>query len=133
MPKPSDTDRATAPCILVVEDDQVLLHALTTELETLGYSVIATSSADAAMVLIEDGLEFEALITDIAFPGKVNGIELVRHLSNQGHHPPTLILSGQPVGALDLGPLPHVRVLRKPCATPALERAIKDMLPARGP
>jgi CheY-like chemotaxis protein len=47
-------------------------------LSDLGYAVVTAASADEAMEMIESGLGFDLLFTDIVMPGALNGVQLAQ-------------------------------------------------------
>ena len=61
--------------ILVVEDDVDVLAYTTDALETLGYHVLATQNAPAAMLALNSHPDVKLLLTDVELPG-INGQEL---------------------------------------------------------
>ena len=64
------------PIILFVEDDRDVLAVGMATLEEAGYRVQGAASADIAAILLEQGLRFDLLITDIVLPGKLDGFGL---------------------------------------------------------
>ena len=68
----------TRPYILFVEDDDGVLDLGIQVLRDAGYDVVPAVSGDIAEVLLEQGLPFEVLITDIVMPGHLDGFALAR-------------------------------------------------------
>ena len=64
--------------ILVVEDDQWTLDLIHSVLRDAGYGVMSANNADIALIMLEQGLPFQVLITDIAMPGLLDGYGLAR-------------------------------------------------------
>ncbi|WPB59010.1 PAS domain S-box protein [Xylophilus sp. GOD-11R] len=74
-PVQADTDDPTHPpqkgqeCVLLVEDDASLRSVVRESLDGLGYAVHEASSAQAAMMLLDSGVNCELLVTDVGLPG----------------------------------------------------------------
>ena len=64
--------------ILVVEDDEWVLDFIRSALCEAGYGVACAMNGDIAMLMLEQGLPFQVLITDIAMPGLLDGYALAR-------------------------------------------------------
>jgi PAS domain S-box-containing protein len=62
--------------ILVVEDDHLVRDFVVTQLKSLGYTILATSSGAEALKLIDEGVNFDLLFTDVIMPGGMNGRQL---------------------------------------------------------
>jgi DNA-binding response OmpR family regulator len=65
--------------ILLVDDDQLILGALTEILREQGYLTQPATSGDIALVLLNQRVPFQLLITDIFMPGLLDGFALARH------------------------------------------------------
>lgn len=63
-------------CVLVVDDDPVILDALCTLLRTRGFEAPGACCADEAVALLDHGLEPDAILTDLTLPGR-SGEDLV--------------------------------------------------------
>jgi two-component system cell cycle response regulator CpdR len=63
--------------ILLAEDDDSLRTFLTSNLSRAGHSVESFPDGDTAWEALEQGAEFDLLLTDIVMPG-IDGIELAR-------------------------------------------------------
>lgn len=64
--------------VLLVDDDQALLDALTETLRAEGYLAQPAVSGDVALVLLQQRVPFRLLITDIVLPGLLDGFALAR-------------------------------------------------------
>jgi DNA-binding NtrC family response regulator len=64
--------------VLLVDDDQALLNALTETLRAEGYLAQPAISCDVALVLLQQRVPFRLLITDIVLPGLLDGFALAR-------------------------------------------------------
>jgi CheY-like chemotaxis protein len=64
----------TQPLVLIVEDEALLrLHAAAI-FEEAGFATIETSTADAAVAILEAGNDIQVIFTDIEMPGTMNGL-----------------------------------------------------------
>jgi DNA-binding NtrC family response regulator len=64
--------------ILLVDDERDILELGLMALREAGYVVQGAASGDIAMVLVEQGLPFRLLVTDIVMPGLLDGYALAR-------------------------------------------------------
>ena len=64
--------------ILVADDDEAILELILTILRDEGYRVTSAINGDVALVILQQGLPFQLLITDIAMPGLLDGYALAR-------------------------------------------------------
>jgi CheY-like chemotaxis protein len=64
--------------ILVVEDEEAILELTFSILRDEGYRVTSAINGDVALVILQQGLPFRLLITDIAMPGLLDGYGLAR-------------------------------------------------------
>jgi DNA-binding NtrC family response regulator len=96
--------------ILVIDDDEMILYAIKTIFEDMGYSVtITTDPVEGIRNALED--DFDLVITDIRMPGK-NGAEVVdavlakrpdaRILLVTSHPTDPLAVQGLKAGAIGL-------------------------------
>jgi DNA-binding NtrC family response regulator len=66
------------PDVILVDDEHEILEIGAAALRGAGYEVLPAISGDVALILIEQGLPFELLITDIVMPGTLDGFALAR-------------------------------------------------------
>jgi PAS domain S-box-containing protein len=116
--------------ILLVEDEQSILHLGKKMLERSGYRVIPASSPGAALRLArEHSGEIHLLITDVVMP-EMNGRDLAKQLISLYPRIKRLFMSGYTAnviahrGVLDEG----VRFIQKPFGRDELTRAVRDAL-----
>jgi CheY-like chemotaxis protein len=68
-------------CVLLVEDDPEGAAATAALIQSFGWAVAHSCSAEAALDLIEAGAHaFDVVLADIAMPGEFDGVELAVHL-----------------------------------------------------
>ncbi|MET3908544.1 PAS domain S-box-containing protein [Bradyrhizobium sp. S3.3.6] len=121
--------------ILVVEDDPLVQGYVIAQLGSLGYRTLTASDGASALALVDQGVSFDLLFTDIIMPGGMNGRELaeavrlrrprVRVLYTSGYSDNTIVHEGH----LD----PGVALLQKPYRKTDLSQKIREMLTGEGP
>jgi PAS domain S-box-containing protein len=120
--------------VLVVEDDAGVRATAADMLGELGYSVHTAPDADAALVMIENGLKADLLFTDVVMPGTLRSPELAR--SAQAALPDLAVLftSGYAQDAIVHGGRVDegVNLLAKPYTREALARKVRHVLDNRG-
>jgi CheY-like chemotaxis protein len=127
----SPTD-ASGELILVVEDDTMVRDYVTAQLKSLGYQTIAAENAAEALGLVERGLTFDLLFTDIVMPGSMDGSELARAVKGLKPSVKVLFTSGYTDKAIvrEGGLQPDVLLLQKPYRRGELSRMIRAALRA---
>ena len=113
------------PDILLVDDDQHVLHVTTEILRQAGYRIQSVMSADIALVLLREGLPFRLLITDVVLPGMLDGYALARMARDLSPGIPIIYLTGYPPVAEVRGRgAPHGKTLVKPVRAEDLCKAV---------
>ena len=115
--------------VLLVEDNEDLASTSEMMLRTAGLDVIRAASADAALQLIVDGKDSpDAVLSDIAMPGSINGIGLAFELRRRMPELPVLLTTGY---AEQLGEAAEggFRVLPKPTAPEQMLAELRAVLP----
>ena len=124
-------DDSTVSSILLIEDDEIVLHANYGLLEALGYKVIPAYDAEAAMQLMEsETLPPDIIIADYRLPGGCVGTELVQQLRTKaGSQIPVIILTGDITLPDENSYLPDNSLLiQKPARVKELVQAINQLL-----
>ncbi|MDZ4369097.1 MAG: CheR family methyltransferase [Afipia sp.] len=80
------------PIIFVVDDDDQVRTALRSVLEDDGHSVAAYANCEGFLAAYRPG-EGACLLVDAYLPG-MSGLALLRHLNEQGHHLPAIMITG---------------------------------------
>jgi CheY-like chemotaxis protein len=118
--------------ILVVEDDDMVRSYVESELKALGYRVIVTSSAPAALAILRGPEKIHLLFTDVVMPGGMFGTELAKEAARLQPDLKILLTSGHtehPVDAIDGGGR-AVRILNKPYRRHDLAATLRSILKA---
>ena len=126
-PPEDDELRGGSETILCVEDDDVVRAHVTGRLESLGYRVITASNAAEALILVNSGVVFDLLFTDIIMPGAMNGRQLAQKVAELRRPLRVLYTSGNTFGAFDSsGRLGEgVLLLTKPYRKAELARMVR--------
>jgi CheY-like chemotaxis protein len=119
--------------VLIVEDDALVRSYVAAQLESLGYATIAVASGPEALALMDRGVAFDVLFTDIVMPGNMNGRELADAVIRRRPGTPVLYTSGYPEHAVDEhGRLdPGVILLNKPYRKADLARSMRQVIGSR--
>jgi CheY-like chemotaxis protein len=108
----------------LVVDDEELVRASTAEmLSDLGYAVVDAASGEDAMRLVDNGLQFDLLVTDHLMPG-MKGTDLARALRERFPECTALIVSGY---AEVEGIAPDLPRLSKPFRQAELAAALSEL------
>jgi CheY-like chemotaxis protein len=75
---------------LVVDDDPLVRDFVAVQLQSLGYTTIAAADGREALALVDRGMAFDLLFTDVIMPGGMNGCELSDHVARR--RPGTMVL-----------------------------------------
>jgi two-component system cell cycle sensor histidine kinase/response regulator CckA len=126
--QPPDDDR---PCVLIVDDEPIVLDVTRRLVEHLGYSVDAFSDPMAALVAFARAPNrYVAAITDVMTPG-LSGPDLALQLRDVRRDLPIILSTGY----AELLETQHVagftpqQVLRKPLTLARLDAALSAVLP----
>jgi CheY-like chemotaxis protein len=109
--------------VLLVEDHALLRELMAQILDSTGFKVTTAESGEAAMQLLEAGLNPQVLLSDIRMPGCYNGIELARWA--RARYPSLIILLQTAFTDIDTG---DFRVLYKPFDPQMFLSAIQELL-----
>jgi CheY-like chemotaxis protein len=115
--------------ILVVEDNPNVRKTVIRQLHDLGYKTLEADSGASAMRLVDDGAEFDLLLTDVVMPGGVTGYQLVEQLRKRHSGLKVLFTSGYTELALSSDqPIHKDPLLSKPYRKQDLGRAVRAVL-----
>ncbi|CAN5785259.1 hybrid sensor histidine kinase/response regulator [soil metagenome] len=117
--------------LLLVEDNEELGSTTEMMLRAVGLEVIRVTSADAALTYLASQAEQpDAVLSDIAMPGSMNGIALAFSLREQRPQLPVVLTTGytEQIGEAAAA---GFRVLPKPAAPEDLLDELRAALPSR--
>ena len=112
-------------------DEPSLLTMMREQLENLGYQVVPVRTGAAAWNLIESGLAFDILISDIVMPGGIGGYELARRVARKDPDIPIILLSGYAGHSDEVASDVTAQFLTKPCPPDVLDKALRTLLDQR--
>jgi len=101
------------PVVLVVEDEALILETVVDALECHGFRVIAATTGDEALRLLELA-RIDVLFTDIDLPGKTDGRALARSARARWPGLNVIYASGRHPFASAADMVPGARYLPKP-------------------
>lgn len=117
------------PDILLVDDERDILELGTLALRAAGYEVQAAANGDIALVLMEQGLSFRLLVTDVVMPGLLDGYALARRAREFDPALPIIYMTGfSYVAAIRSPGAPSGDTLHKPWRPSELLRRVGAVL-----
>jgi PAS domain S-box-containing protein len=116
--------------ILVVEDDPLTRKFVVSQLDSLGYKCVSAATGAEALALVDQGVAFDLLFTDIILPGGLNGRQLAEEVARRRPSARVLYTSGHAEHAVaQHGRLnPGIALLSKPYRIADLARRIRETL-----
>jgi signal transduction histidine kinase len=112
--------------ILLVEDNEEVAAGLVAVLDVLGWSARHEPSGDAALKVLEEGLEFDLVLSDIQMPGTCDGIGLVEWIKRQRPKQAVTLMTGY-AEHLEQARRLGVAVLSKPFNADDLDMLLKGV------
>ncbi|MBF2083114.1 response regulator [Thermoleptolyngbya sp. C42_A2020_037] len=114
--------------LLLVEDDELFVHALSTYLVAQRYAVDVATDGESGWSYIQ-ATTYDLVVLDVNLP-KLNGFQLCQRIRQAGYHQPILLLtakddSADKVTGLDAGADDYVV---KPCTVEELSARIRALL-----
>ena len=131
--EPAERAKATSPrgdeMILVVEDNPGVRKAVIRQLHDFGYRTVEADSGAAALALVQGGIAFDLLLTDVIMPGGITGYQLVDELRLGRPDLKVLFTSGYTeLAASPDRPAGKDPLLSKPYRKQDLGRAVRAVL-----
>jgi len=84
--------------VLLVEDDPLVRRSMEMMIRALGCEIVSVNTGERAVDVyqreIREGRGFTVLVTDLAMPGRVNGVQLLRRLREYSPDLPAILSSG---------------------------------------
>jgi diguanylate cyclase (GGDEF)-like protein len=90
---PPEADRSSAPTVLVIDDEEAVVVAVTKMLQRLGYSVLSARSGQEAIRLFHSKPKVDMVIMDMVMPDIEPG-ELLKTIREAGAGTKVLLSSG---------------------------------------
>lgn len=123
--------------IMIVDDESSILDLTTRHLEKMGYcNITPCQSGQLALETYQENtISFDIIISDLNMP-EMNGVEFIRHLSEEGYSGGIILLSGEDERILevakDLARARNLNVMgyiSKPFTRESLELMLADYSP----
>ena len=109
-PQPGPT---TVKSILLVDDDDAVRTVVGEQLRELGFDVVATSDGASAISKVDDGAEFDLLLSDFAMPG-MNGVQTINRIRSLRPEIRSALMTGYADDRLTAIDREAITVFRKP-------------------
>ncbi|HEU4959496.1 MAG TPA: response regulator [Sphingomonas sp.] len=109
--------------VLLAEDDEAVADLARQMLEELGYAVTRAADGQAALALVDRGLEIDVLLSDMMMPGEIDGLALARELRRRRPRLPVVLMTGYSAVAAAAGQ-EGLRLLTKPFTLDDLAAAL---------
>jgi len=123
--------------ILVIEDNASVMRVVVKKLTQLGYNSLEAETVENAFKLIENGPEFDMILSDIVLPGGASGLDFAQRAKAEGKDLNILFMSGFPISdsMSSRDTLSKYPLLKKPFSGDELAKAIHRALrkPTTGP
>ncbi len=117
--------------VLLVEDKQDVLVALSAILISGGFEVVSVNNGAEGLMRLHDREPFDAVLTDHVMPD-MDGVEFLSRVAAEIPGLPMLILSGSEVNEAACATLPHnLWQLRKPIRRMGLLNAVREAIGER--
>jgi CheY-like chemotaxis protein len=118
--------------ILVADDDEAILELILTILRDEGYRVTPAINGDVALVILQQGLPFQLLITDIAMPGLLDGYALARKARELRPEMQIIYMTGfASMASVRSRGAPYGQTIVKPWTTQVLLAAVASVIRLR--
>lgn len=120
--------------ILIVEDRADVAELAQVILEEQGYETQVANDAKDALMILEKGLHFDLLFTDLIMPGGINGVTLARKVQLQHPSMKVLLTTGYAESSIertDIGGS-EFEVISKPYLPQELGRKVRMVLDSPG-
>jgi CheY-like chemotaxis protein len=113
--------------VLVVDDDELVRDALCMQLTDAGFTTIQAQDGPAALALIDAGIEFDLLFTDMVMPHGMSGVTLAEQVRTRRPDVCVIVSTGYVEKELPEGG-PNWQLLRKPYTSGALFTVLQNVM-----
>lgn len=130
VPKKITNKVSSDHTVLILEDDEGVMNHFIMLLTELGYRVLPAPGTKAAWEVVNSGIEFDLLLSDVMLPGKQSGPAFAKELRLKLPDCPVIFVSGYPdASAAGLTQTVKDAIwLKKPFKSADLSTAIKKQL-----
>lgn len=107
-------DSNLAAKVLLVDDEEEFIELMSQRLETRGLKVVAATSGEKALALVDDQ-SFDVAVVDLAMPG-IDGIETLKQIKEKRSDIEVIMLTGQATVQSGIDAMKHgaIDFLEKP-------------------
>jgi DNA-binding NtrC family response regulator len=124
LPIPREGVARVAARVLVVDDESIILRAVSRMLECGGHEVLPAKAPLQALEIVRNNPPVHLVISDIEMP-EMKGTQLIREVAQLSPHTVALLMTGH-INPMDV---PHgVRVLNKPFSSRELLSTVQATL-----
>jgi DNA-binding NtrC family response regulator len=114
-------------CVLVVEDEALILLDIVDQLEDAGFRVLGATNAETAICMMKMHVGIHAIFTDVNMPGIMDGLLLASLVRDLWPRVKIIVTSGGRTIRLEQIPIGS-RFFGKPYDSSAVILAIRDMV-----
>jgi len=115
--------------VLFVEDEELIRQIVAETLIEAGFEVTEACNGEAALGLLQERHGFDLLLTDVHMPGRLNGVDVARHMRSLWPEIPVVFVTGRPDTLHAFGsPGPRDRCVLKPYRPTDALAAIRSSL-----
>jgi DNA-binding NtrC family response regulator len=125
---PREQGMADLSVVLVIDDDPVIRMFVCEILNERGFEVLAASSADEGLGILQNRPDVRAVLTDIVMPGTLDGLGLVSEIRRRWPRLGVIIASGR-MPAIAAANATETVFLEKPFDEAGLAAALSQALP----
>lgn len=121
--------RPDAPrSVLLVEDEETIRRVVSVLLEQRGYLVTSSGNGQEALAILDQGIKFDVLVTDLVLP-ELSGPKLALRFQETQSDRPVLFMSGFPGDTLDDTEMcANSQFLAKPFSPEKFFQALEELL-----
>lgn len=120
-------DAFSAETVVLVVEDEILVRMVTVDvLADAGFRVIEADCADAALPILAARDDIRIIVTDIRMPGRMDGLELARHVAARRNDVVILVTSGHARPSREELP-PRASFIGKPYRAEALLAEVRQL------
>ncbi len=119
---------ATAPTVMIIEDERLLRLISTMEFEEEGFNVVALSHGEPALDILASNEQVDLLMTDISLPDSIDGWTIARRARELRPELPVIYVTGYSPDALQL--VAGAKFFKKPYLPSVIIEAARGMIDA---
>ena len=120
------TQSKTLPAVLIVEDEALVRMDAADMIRDAGFRTYEASSADEAILLMDQHAHIGILFTDIDMPGSMDGLKLAAYVRDRW--PPVVIIVASGAVGIDATTLPEGSMFfPKPYPTSLISQSLRQI------